>query len=65
MILENLYRILLDSEFIYLYSFDKHKNLWCGALKDVPNCYMNCNVYSMYTRTIDTGSCLIINIETV
>lgn len=65
MILENLYRILLDSEYICLYSFDEHKNLWCGALKDVPNCYMNCNVYSMYTHTIDTGSCLIINIETV
>ena len=63
MLVENLYRILLDNEFIYLYSFDDHKNLWCGILKDMPSCYMNCNVYSMYTHTIDSGSCLVINIE--
>lgn len=63
MLLGDLYRILLDSEFIYLYSFDEYEKLWCGTLKDLPDCYMNCSVYSIYTHTIDTGSCLVINIE--
>lgn len=64
MLVENLYRILTNNEFIYLYSFDERKNLWCGILKDMPSCYMNCYVYSMYTHIIDSGSCLVINIET-
>lgn len=64
-LLEDLYRKLLGDEFIYLYSYDGNKNLWSGVLKEMPDCYMNCNIYSMYTHIIDIGTCLVINIETV
>ena len=64
MILENLYRVLLDKEIIYLYSYDEHKNLWHGVLSDIPICYMKCSVQSMYTHILDTGTCLVVNIET-
>lgn len=64
MILENLYRVLLDKEIIYLYSYDERKNLWHGVLSDVPICYMKCYVQSIYTHACDTGTCLVVNIET-
>lgn len=64
MLVENLYRVLVDSEIIYLYSVDDYKNLWHGEVSDIPNRYMKYNVHSMYTHTIDSGTCLVVNIET-
>lgn len=64
MLLENLYRVLLDREIIYLYNYGECKNLWHGVLADIPLCYMKCYVHSMYTHSFDTGTCLVINIET-
>jgi hypothetical protein len=64
MLVENIYRIVDDSEFIYLYSLDEHKNLWCGISRCLPLCYMNYNVVSIYTHVLYSGSCLVINIET-
>ena len=42
MLLENLYRVLLDREIIYLYGYGERKNLWHGVLADIPICYMKC-----------------------
>ena len=63
MLVENLYRVLVDNEIIYLYSVDDCNNLWHGVVSDIPNCYMKYNVHSMYTHTIDSGTCLVVNIE--
>lgn len=64
MLVENLYRVLDDSEIIYLYSVDVCKNFWHGEVSDIPHCYMKYNVHSMYTHTFDSGTCLVVNIET-
>lgn len=58
---EDLFRILLDDEEIEI---ELNKEIvWLGKVKDIPNCYFNFIVKSLYSIPYSYESCIRITIE--
>lgn len=62
MLLQDLYRILLDKEEIVLCSHKSYECLWEGEVKDIPSCFFDKIVTSLYLLNASIDSYLIINI---
>lgn len=62
MSIENLFRILLDEQEVEIYSHKLHRSLWNGEVKDIPNCYFDNVVSSLYSLNDSYDSYIRINI---
>ena len=51
MTVQDLYRVLVDSQFIEIYkpNTDEMCGKWCGRAKDIPSCYFESNIIKMYS----------------
>lgn len=61
---QDIYKIMPDSELIALYSYVESKYLWSGQLENIPLEYMDSRIASMHTNVFNfTESHLIILID--
>ena len=56
MTIQDLFRILLNGEEIEIEL--KNEIVWFGKVKDIPNCYFNCIVNSLYSVPFSCESCI-------
>jgi hypothetical protein len=63
MTVQYLFKILLDEQEIELYSHKLHMNVWEGEAKDIPSCFFDNLVTSLYSLNGSVDSYLVISIE--
>lgn len=62
MTVQDLFRILLEIQEVKLYSHKLHRYVWNGMIKDMPNCFFDNLVSSLYSLNDTDDSYLRINI---
>lgn len=63
MTIENLYRILIDSQRLFICDKNKEIYLWQGRSVNIPISYFDRLIKNIYTITTNNGSALIITVE--
>lgn len=63
MLIEDLFRVLIDSTIVFIYDIKGEKYLWHGRVVNIPICYFDKVIKNIYTRTTNIGSSIVINIE--
>ena len=63
MTIENLFRILIDSQLLFIYDKNEEKYLWRGRSVNLPISYFDRLIKNIYTTTTNNGSALIITVE--
>lgn len=56
MLLENLYRVLFDSQRVVLQDIREQKILWYGSVRDIPGEYLSWTVVSVRSCTISLNA---------
>lgn len=56
MLLENLYRVLFDSQRVVLQDIREQKILWQGAVRDIPIEYLSWSVESVISCAINLNA---------
>lgn len=51
MTVQDLYRVLVDSQFIEIYKLNTGEmcGKWCGRAKYIPSCYFESNIIKVYS----------------
>ena len=63
MILEDLYRVFLDSQKVALQDAKDGKIIWRGIARDIPDDYLNYTVNALMSYAINKSTSVIINIQ--
>lgn len=56
MLLENLYRVLSDTQRVILQDRREQKILWCGAVRDIPVQYLSWTVIGVISCAINLNA---------
>lgn len=63
MLIEDLFRVLINTTNVFIYDIKIDKYLWHGRVENIPLCYFDRVIKKIYARTTNTGSAIVINIE--
>ena len=56
MLLENLYRVLFDSQRVVLQDIREQKILWCGSVRNIPVEYLSWTVVGVISCAINLNA---------
>lgn len=62
MTVENLFRVLLSEQQVEIYSHKLQQSIWCGTVKNIPNCFFDNLISSLYSLKGTYESFIIIDI---
>lgn len=63
MTIENLFRILIDSQLLFIYDKNEENYLWWGRSVNLPISYFDRLIKNIYTISTNNGSVIVITIE--